>query len=483
MTSPDRTPDCDDWWTNCCCSPLGYVFCCRRMRKSSKTQMLWGWLLLAVVASCSILGGIVYQPDTPYATPSDMRPVINNFHPLFCAAAEITSPNSVLTFDAYLIKGELRTDTVDRQFYESKSAFYVDAKEFYYFTFYLLKESIVTMRHCPKSFLTFYVFRGEENFKAWQMDNYCEDCYMFKRYLFDSIICDVFEMNIADEDEYFYVYSNDRKTGTWVDIQVKQNRSIYDLGDASPVCSDVYTCGVAVNSLEDRAVFQVNGYYNLDGNSHPVFTTKCVPRIWSYVVIHGLIAVIIGTIGTIIISKCCKDNRMVLPDRQTDERTSLINSQVPPSYSSVTLTPPKYEDIEKEFDKDLPSYSDVLASNIRGDDCLHIQIRNSVASNTSGEIEERNQERTAQNSMCPQRELDNPRTREPEHANVAIEPEHANVASQNCFYIGKSQEQGASSEDFNRNTSELTRQLNDKESGTVDTVVEIKSIIHSSQDS
>lgn len=121
----------DQWRADCCCSTIGYLFCFLRMRRSSRTQMLWGWLLILSVGSCVLLGTLAYKSDTPYATPADMRAVTKNFHPLFCAGAKIISPK--LTFDAYLIQGKLTTDIVQRQLYESKSAFYVGAQQFYFF--------------------------------------------------------------------------------------------------------------------------------------------------------------------------------------------------------------------------------------------------------------------------------------------------------------------------------------------------------------
>ena len=327
------------------------------MRRASRIQILWGWLLFVVLGSCAVLGALVYRPDNPYATPSDMRPVVNNFNPLFCAGAKIISPK--LTFDAYLIQGGLKTDVVDRNIYESKSAFYVDAKQYYLYTFYLLRDSSVKMRHCPKQPLMFYVFRGVDNFDKWKEDHFCDGCFLYKRFLFYS---DEFTMLTQDEGEYFLVYSNELRTGTWVDLHVSQNRSVYDLGDSAPVCSNVYECEVSIYDLEQTAIYQVNGYYNLDDNSHPVFTTKCVPRIWSYVIIHGVIAVLIGALGTVLIHKCCKDgpNRIAMNGQQ-DERAPLINNQLPPSYSTVILSPPKYEDVVKDSDSDLPSYSEVLS--------------------------------------------------------------------------------------------------------------------------
>lgn len=382
MPFSDSSNVCEEWWDNCCCSPIGYICCCRRMRRSSRIQILWGWLLLIAIGSCVVLGALVYKPDMPYATPSDMRAVIKNFHPLFCAGAKISSPH--VTFDAYLIQGDLRTDTLDRQIYESKSAFYVDAKQVYFFTFYLLIDSSIIMRHCPNQFVTFYVFRGQDNFDWWKKDQYCEECYLFKRYLYKPFNCDAFSMKVDTEDEYFLVYSNEHKTGTWVDLHVSQNRSIYDLGDSSPICSNVYSCEVVIYDLEQTAIYQVNGYYNLDDNNHPVFTTECVPRIWSYVIIHGLISVFIGAICTVFIHKCCKEShtRFTLNSR-SEERAPLLTNQLPPSYSTVVLTPPKYEDIAKDFDSDLPSYSDVLAYSANGQCNVTIHIANPTANESS----------------------------------------------------------------------------------------------------
>ena len=348
----------EDCWSRSCFGPCGYICCCRRMRKATRIQILWGWLLVMTLGSCAVLGALIYRPDNPYATPSDMRPVVNNFNPLFCGGAKII--NSKVTFDAYLIQGDLTTDVTHRNIYESKSAFYVAEKQFYFYTFYLLRDSFIKMRHCPDQSLMFYVIRGQDNFNKWKDDSFCDDCFVTKRFIF---YCDDFSMLVEDEDQYFLVYSNDFGTGTWVDLHVFQNRSIYDLGNSSPVCSNVYDCEVSIYDLEQTAIYQVNGYYNLDDNSHPEFTTKCVPRIWSYIIIHGVIAVLIGALGTVLIHKYCKDRpHGVVINGQNDERAPLLNSQLPPSYSSVILTPPKYEDVVKYTDSDLPSYSEALSA-------------------------------------------------------------------------------------------------------------------------
>ena len=469
--------ECEEWWASSCCGPIGYVLCCRRMRKSSRIQIIWGWLLLAAIATCTVLGFLVYQPDKPFATPSDMRPVIKNFHPLFCEAAKIiTPPGSPLTFDAYVIRGELKTDIMDRQIYESNSAFYVDAKEFYFFAFYLLYDSGVSMRHCPKHSLTFYVFRGQNNFKTWKTDSGCEDCYLFKRYIrsgpFD---CDVFDMSVAAEDDYFFVYSTDHKMGTWVDIHVYENRSIYDLGESNPVCSNVHSCEVVINDLEEKAVYQVNGYYNLDGNSHPVFTTKCVPRIWSYIIIHGLIVVIVGAVCTVLINKCCKDVQIFPSDRRTEERAPLLNSLLPPSYSTVTLTPPKYEDIVKDFDYDLPSYSDVLNSNIRGHNDVTIQIPNPVASENLSEVTIENREVLAPHASPHRTECDYSRIGE--HHNP-------NILPQNVFCSEESSEQGTVDRNVTCSTNkQISTVSNVTQNENPDTIVSTNPHGHSNEDS
>ena len=146
----------------------------------------------------------------------------------------------------------------------------------------------------------------------------------------------------------------------------------------------MYSCEVAINDLEQIAIYQVNGYYNLDDNSHPVFTTQCVPRIWSYVIVHGLIAVFVGAICTVFIHKCCKDPHTRFTfSRRSEERAPLLTNQLPPSYSTVALSPPKYEDIAKDFDEDLPSYSDVLSYTTNGQCNFTIQIANPTSNNTS----------------------------------------------------------------------------------------------------
>ena len=349
----------EECWSRSCFGPCGYICCCRRMRKATRIQILWAWLLVMVLGSCAVLGALVYRPDNPYATPADMRPVVNNFNPLFCGGAKIM--NTKVTFDAYLIQGDLTTDTAHRKIYESKSAFYVEEKQFYFYTFYLLRDSTINIQHCPDQTLMFYVIKGQDNFNQWKDDMFCDECLVSKRFIY---FCDDFSMLVEDEDEYFLVYSNEFSTGTWVSIHVFQNRSIYDLGDASPVCSNVYDCEVSIYDLEQTAIYQVNGYYNLDDNSHTEFTTKCVPRIWSYVIIHGVIAVLIGALGTVLIHKYCKDrpNRVRTINGLTDERAPLLQNQLPPSYSTVILTPPKYEDVVKQYDNDLPSYSEALSA-------------------------------------------------------------------------------------------------------------------------
>lgn len=339
--------------------------------------MLWGWLLILSVGSCVLLGTLVYKSDTPYATPADMRAVTKNFHPLFCAGAKIISPK--LTFDAYLIQGKLTTDIVQRQLYESKSAFYVGAQQFYFFAFYLLFDSSVIMRHCPKRFVTFYAFRGQDNFDNWRTDQNCERCYLNKRYLPPSLDCDAFTMIVEEDDDYFLVYSNEHGTGTWIDIHVSQNRSVYDLGHSVPVCSDVLDCEVSIYDLQQTAVYQVNGYYNLDDNSHTVLTTQCVPRIWSYILVHGAIAILLGAVGSVLIHKLCKDQQDSFTlYRDTGEQTPLLNDQLPPSYSSVILTPPKYDDIVKNSDSELPSYADVLCVDTyrEGNETIHGRMEN-----------------------------------------------------------------------------------------------------------
>ena len=98
-------------------------------------------------------------------------------------------------------------------------------------------------------------------------------------------------------------------------------------------------------------------YGDLGQYKHAQFTTKCVPRVWSYLLFHGVFVIVLGVTCSVIIQKFCNNpDSARLWSLQSTERTPLLyGSTSPPSYTNVILNPPKYDDVMRYP----PSYSDV----------------------------------------------------------------------------------------------------------------------------
>lgn len=347
----------------CCHATLNYVICCTATRKSTRIKVLWGWLLVLATACSVFMGCVLYQPYVQYASPSDMRAVTNNVRYLFCDVVSVESPGP--TFDAYRVQGHLELSDF-REVLEENTALYIGNGRFDYFSFYFLAGSELTILHCSKKPMAFYVFKGEDNFNEWKDDRVCEDCFLLRDYLEMRDNCNTLTQRahviVPEEGQYFVVYSSVEGSQAWVTLQMTLQRTVYNLSDAYVACSDVISCNVVLDKNTQTVVFQVNSYYDLGMYRHPQITTSCVPRIWSYCIIYGFGVLIFGIIGSILIQKLCRSPRdgNVRSNNQDDRAPLLSGRDPPPSYSSIVDVPPKYEDVMRYAEIDPPSYQEVL---------------------------------------------------------------------------------------------------------------------------
>lgn len=371
MEAEDR----DDCGTSCCSLTFGSIFCCRPMRKNTRIKILWAWLLLLAVTSAVVLGCVVYSPFKLLATPTDMIPIQNHVHFLFCEEVNIISPG--LQFNGYIMSGTLEIDDSKSQQYSQKTALFIKERVYEYFAFYFLERSKIALKHCSEDFLTFTVIIGKDNFEIWKKYQYCDNCYFDKRFLFAAGSCvseeaySDFVLETIVADEYFIIYSNDNFKDVWVDINIELDRAMYNFQNSTTVCTDSIQCDIILDGPEETPLIWVMDYnYNLGQYNHPQFSIKCVPRIWAYLLLHGFPVLFIGICLSMIIKKSCRNPETNNLNIQNERTPLLYNSAVlPPSYSTVFREPPKYEDVMRTCAP--PPYCQVLAGSLETVDITH----------------------------------------------------------------------------------------------------------------
>ncbi|KAK3590007.1 hypothetical protein CHS0354_035037 [Potamilus streckersoni] len=353
------------------CTGCGYIFCIEKMKRSTRIKVLWSWLIIITLTLSLILNYVIYGAKSFTASETDMRIVRDKISYIFCSGVEISSKDYL--FDAYLIEGEL---TIQEKRETSQSFTYINLNlnEYKYFQFYFLSGSTVTLSHCSENNVTFYVITGKSNFKLWQENNLCENCYIRKEYLLGRNDCNVllnystfpeYSFNVSIEDSYFLIYANNPFQSTNVSIKCSLYRSVYDVSRASESHFSSLDWSFEIDKPDQNVVFMVKQLsQHLQYNPSENFTTRCICRVWIYVLIFGVGCILTGAISCTLIIGLCKE-----PDLYTNrihfitysERTPLLSGTTPPpSYADVINTPPKYEDVIPKKDNDLPSYQEAV---------------------------------------------------------------------------------------------------------------------------
>lgn len=327
------------------------------MTNSSRIKILWMWLVLLSLLSCILLGVVVYSPDNMNVSPTDMRPIRNHVNFLFCEKVRVSSSGFV--FNGYVANSPLQISK-SREHFSQSTAIYVDGEAFNVIPFYFLPGSNISIDHCVKMRITLYVIKGRRDLKLWKQYRSCDGCYLYKIDLkpnscsYKSFVSqNNFKLHISEEEEYYIVYSNENTDSVWINLFVRLNRTIYNTDMALSPCNNKLSCELELKAPEETAFIVVSGNDNLASVEKGQFTSKCVPRIWAYLLIHGILVLFLGIIGCVVIKKYCG---------RTDydpERSPILTPGLPPTYSSVVVNPPKYEDAVTS-DR-LPSYAEVEA--------------------------------------------------------------------------------------------------------------------------
>lgn len=336
------------------------------MQRSTRIKILWAWLIVLSTASSVFIGCVVFAPTNQKASPSDMLPIKDNVDFLFCEKIQVISTG--YNFNSYVETGDLVISANKRELFSQKTSLFADREGYSIIPFYFLPTTNVFIRHGVSQPIIVYVIAGVKNLQKWKNYRTCDNCYVSKHYLFpedsgtDSENNDI-RLSITKEDNYFIVYSNDNIYETWVRLNLRLDRSVYDLNNATFYCVGQTICDIDLKNPKDHAVIwitpnQINP--NLADAADNNIAVKCVPRIWAYLLLHGIPVLFIGICGSILMQKLCRD----ADDDDLSERSSLLGrsrsrSNLPPTYSSVILHPPKYEDIVR--DDGLPSYSEAVA--------------------------------------------------------------------------------------------------------------------------
>ncbi|KAL3846479.1 hypothetical protein ACJMK2_017466 [Sinanodonta woodiana] len=369
LAAPISVNNSEEESSNLGCTRCADVICINKMKISTRIKVLWGWLVVTTLTISLVLNYVIYGVVSFTASETDMRIVRDKISYIFCSGVEISSRDYL--FDAFLIEGELKIQKM-KENYVSYTNINLNQNEYKYFQFYFLSGSTVTLSHCSKSNVSFYVIAGKSNFQLWQENKFCETCYIGKEHLLGQNECDLllnystfpkFSFNVSTEDSYFLIYANGRYKPTTVSIKCNLDRVVYDVSRATESHFSSMDWSFQIDKPDQNVVFMVKQLSNhLQTNPSENFTTRCVSRVWLYVLIFGVGCILTAAISCTLIIGLCKDPHLY-PNRVRvltySEHTPLLRStSPPPSYADAILTPPKYEDVIKKIDKDLPSYQE-----------------------------------------------------------------------------------------------------------------------------
>lgn len=352
---------CDDCFFNCMAESLSYVFCCRKMKSATRIKILWTWLIVLSTASCLILGCVIFSPYEFMSSPSDMRPIRKHIDFLFCEKVKVTSP--FFRFNGYVVSGNLEMSRDTTEFHQN-TAIDAEPEAFKIIPFYFLPSTKLNLKNQLQNPVTVrvYLIKGRENLDTWKQHRSCDNCFIVKKDLSYQVKSEGWLDNneisyiVTDEDEYYLVYSNEDTAMTWVDINIDINRTMYDISKATLYYENVNECSLELVSPKDTALIWIHSDDDIAQSGDTAFTTECVPRIWAYLLIHGIPVLFLGLSCSVVLQKLCR----IQGDSGPSERSPLLDSERPPSYNSVVLSPPKYEDIVRS--DELPSYAQAVAS-------------------------------------------------------------------------------------------------------------------------
>ena len=297
-----------------------------------------------------------------FYTPGDSR--IVSYSSFFCAGITLTDRSVRIGSSLYLIR-EPPPLTDRNELIIPNSSVSLRDNTYIYWNYYLYPNSNFTTEVCTRSAYsatgTFYVIRGRDNFQSWINDPSTDKALgFFSIYLPCSRMKHRYSFNVRVEDEYYFVYYNNRgyiiygrTRGIIFNLQFSVTISVEryqystsDLDEDESVanCSVplVGECTLTVPYGSDyRALIVTDVPDNVNWEENVEVNLHCVSRGWAVaVVVLVPLLTIAGVIGAVITSIVCYIKRESIKDCFSGQMPSLQHvspsTQVQPSHPAST---------------------------------------------------------------------------------------------------------------------------------------------------
>lgn len=318
-----------------------------------------------IIVSASITFGFTATSDYTsddglHYAPTDTRiiPVSGTF----CQGLKLRVDKSLSGYTASLYMLDSRPELTGNETFSINASTYLDDYVYYYY--YLYPGSSFTVSSCidedTYSSVSFYLIKGHGHYDQW-VDSFhtapTEDTFTISASCSNGT-SDVHTYHIDDEDYYYLVFDSH-----YLELKMHMTfyRTRYELppttsGDSCTVYADYYddSCSVGV-PLSSKTAFLVvapRAYTEVDWTEGIGLDTKCVARVWMYVVIClscliGLLLILVPLLACIII-KCCKKKATPTVTAVQSDNAPLLTAnphlqQPPPyGYGSNYTAPPLY---------------------------------------------------------------------------------------------------------------------------------------------
>ena len=285
----------------------------------------WGSLVAVVITVIVIVviaipvGITTNRSDVPvFFSPGDTR-LISYGPSFFCAGITLVDRSNSTDSTVYLV-----TETpplTDQNNFTFNSSINLADNIYNYWNYYLYPNSNFSTAVCtrPNSASgTFYLIRGRGNFQKWIDDPSTDEAIAF--FSITSITCSVensrrFSFQVEFEDEYYFVYYNNRGRNTLpflrLDITISVDRFQYSTSDLESVanCSapTIGECSLTVPYGSNyRALIVTDIPDNPDWEENVEVSLHCSNRAWAFaVVVLVPIFAVVGCVAAAVLGCVC----------------------------------------------------------------------------------------------------------------------------------------------------------------------------------
>ncbi|CAH1779322.1 unnamed protein product [Owenia fusiformis] len=224
------------WAFICCCLP--------GQTKFVKIGVFWGWTVIATISTVLLVRLAIFGTDYPTSSPGDMR-LVHKVTNVMCKGITITNEHEDNVF-VYSMLGEPPIKP-NKKFQSFERNSMVDTYDVpVYWNFYLLTGSEMRITTTVDTAVEFMILQGKEKldkFLGKKKEKCNNNCHLQDHlYTTGNHFTD---MTTSTNDDYYFLYRRtDRSESAKsdaefsnIDVRFDVNRTVYDLSNATIVCT------------------------------------------------------------------------------------------------------------------------------------------------------------------------------------------------------------------------------------------------------